>query len=57
MPKAAHAAKLAFIRRLCLASDSIHAATAQLIAELSQEQRYATSVASLKPKSRRPSKP
>jgi hypothetical protein len=57
MPKVAHAAKLAYLRRLCLASDSMHVETARLIETLATEPRYALSAATLKPKPRRRPKP
>jgi hypothetical protein len=55
MPKrAAHAAKLANIRRLCLSADSMHVETAKLVAELSRQPRHSSSAkAALKPKRRR----
>ena len=56
MSKAAHTAKLAYLRRLCVATDSMHAETARLVASLSNEPRYASSATSLKPKPRKSSK-
>jgi hypothetical protein len=56
MSKVAHAAKLAYLRRLCLAIDSMHAETARLVASMTNEPRSASSAASLKPKPRKSSK-
>ena len=50
MPKPAHAAKLVYIRRLCLSAESMHAETAKLVASLSEERRYASSAKGLRPK-------
>jgi len=51
--KRAHAAKLAYIRRLCLSAESMHIETTKLVAELSKETRNDSSAASSKPKRRR----
>jgi hypothetical protein len=48
MAKADRTAKLAYIRRLCLSSESIHFETAKLIADLPEEDRRTTSAESLK---------
>ena len=50
MPTKAHAAKLAYIKRLCLDADSVHAETAKLVASISGETLYVRSTRKLKPK-------
>ena len=47
--RAAHIAKLDYIRKVCDSAESLHIETARLIELLSHEPRYATSAASLKP--------
>ena len=51
MSKADRAAKLAYIRRLCLSSESIHSETAKLVADLPEDDRRTTSAESLKAES------
>ena len=53
MPKAAHAASLAYIRRLCLTADMLHIETARLVNALAGPTLYTKSTKSLKPKRRR----
>ena len=52
VPKPAHAAKLAYIRRLCLSAELMHIETAKLVAELSKEPRDASSATTRKTKRR-----
>jgi hypothetical protein len=49
VPKPSHAAKLAYIRRMCLSAESIHNETARLVADLSDEIFYVSSTSELKP--------
>jgi hypothetical protein len=48
MSKADRTAKLAYIRRLCLSSESIHSETAKLVADLPREDRRTSSAEPVK---------